>query len=321
MADPWRTSNQAYGANVPSNPKTNTGQPPNVDRATKPTGAEWAKIMTEKGKNTSAAHTGNTSQQNMDWDDDKAASRGYPHTSGGGNTPKASSESRYSGHHQRQDQIQRSLEASKQMLFSVYGNLVAIVEEFERREDVGQKTKLPKSNIYMPDQTRKSDEDVQAVLETQLILFQQQAAACPPGVMQTARDDMKKKTLEWAAVRSEHKHDYTAADSYIGQLYEILSQGKTHHSFYDKPSPEIDARTIQDNMPYIMSGKHDAAMLDKDFKQNGEKRAVMPDIRQATLDHAYRRGADRIVNMKPDLRTILMADVERFERDAPANIR
>jgi len=47
--------------------------------------------------------------------------------------------------------------ASKQMLYGVYGNVMTILEEHERRLT---DRKMPKSKIAIPDQSRKKDEDV-----------------------------------------------------------------------------------------------------------------------------------------------------------------
>ncbi|WAR20298.1 hypothetical protein MAR_002136 [Mya arenaria] len=60
---------------------------------------------------------------------------------------------------QKQDQLQRSAEASKQMLFAVFGNVLSILEEHEKRTSV---RRLPKSDIELPDQSWKTDEDVSA---------------------------------------------------------------------------------------------------------------------------------------------------------------
>ena len=49
--------------------------------------------------------------------------------------------------------------ASKQMLYGVYGNVISILEEYERREGRGS-TRLQRSNIRIPDQSYKDDEHV-----------------------------------------------------------------------------------------------------------------------------------------------------------------
>ncbi|XP_060584564.1 uncharacterized protein LOC132740638 [Ruditapes philippinarum] len=63
---------------------------------------------------------------------------------------------------QMQGQLQRSTEASKQMLYGTFGNLIASLEEFEQRELKEQRTSksLSRSNIAIPDQRHKNFEDV-----------------------------------------------------------------------------------------------------------------------------------------------------------------
>lgn len=58
-----------------------------------------------------------------------------------------------------------------------------------------------------------------------------QIKACPRDVLANIRDELKLRTISWAAVRAEkdvggiHKTDY-----YISQLYEILAKGTTEHT-------------------------------------------------------------------------------------------
>jgi len=53
-------------------------------------------------------------------------------------------------------QVNTNFVASKQMLYGVYGNVINIMEEFEKRES---RTALPGSKICGPDQSRKGNDD------------------------------------------------------------------------------------------------------------------------------------------------------------------
>ena len=53
--------------------------------------------------------------------------------------------------------VRGEIAASKQMLFGVFGNLLAIIEEFEQRTINGR---VPRSAIALPDQKHKDLEDV-----------------------------------------------------------------------------------------------------------------------------------------------------------------
>lgn len=48
------------------------------------------------------------------------------------------------------------------MVFGVFGNVIKILEEFERRENemIGQKLSMPQSDISIPNQRDKEFDDV-----------------------------------------------------------------------------------------------------------------------------------------------------------------
>lgn len=48
------------------------------------------------------------------------------------------------------------------MVYEVYGNCIAILEEFEQREQ--KSNRLTKSNISLPDQSHKEDYDVSTIV-------------------------------------------------------------------------------------------------------------------------------------------------------------
>lgn len=45
------------------------------------------------------------------------------------------------------------------MLYGVFGNLISILEEFEKRE-TGRGISLPRSRIHIPDQSHNNNDDV-----------------------------------------------------------------------------------------------------------------------------------------------------------------
>ncbi|XP_052227855.1 uncharacterized protein LOC127842404 [Dreissena polymorpha] len=222
---------------------------------------------------------------------------------------------------QRQDQIQRqrSHEASKQMLFGVYCNVVSTLEEYEARTNRG--TTMPKSNINLPDQSRKTLKDVRWNVQTQLLVFEEQSKACPTEVKHEVNKTLRKKTLIWAAVREENKLEIEDTDYFICQLYEILVKGKTRHAFLDKPRKPTSYKTIQDTIPIIMIGKHNTAMLDETFKKDPKTIASSPMTRTAYTDDAFKLGACRLKRIKHGLSQDLNKDVEDFEREGPDDLK
>ncbi|KAH3781225.1 hypothetical protein DPMN_159051 [Dreissena polymorpha] len=81
----------------------------------------------------------------------------YEHYKESGNTQERNADEQV----QQQMQIEktRQTEASKQMLYCVFGNFVSILEELELRIEKGD-IKMPRSKIYLADQSYKSVEDV-----------------------------------------------------------------------------------------------------------------------------------------------------------------
>ncbi|KAH3783472.1 uncharacterized protein LOC127842222 [Dreissena polymorpha] len=215
-------------------------------------------------------------------------------------------------------QKQRAAEASKQMLYGVYGNFVSILEEYEART---QKTKAARSKIALPDQSKKSVDDVQSIVKTQLLLFETQQRACPKEVSQSLNKELRQKTLHWAAVREEKHMKQTDTDKYICQLYEVLVKGKTKHEIFEKPSKPVSAATIKKNVKHIFKGKNDAMEIDQQFKQDDKKKATSPETRRSELDDAYEKGAKRMAVTRHDLKGDLDDDVKEFLADGFENNR
>ncbi|XP_052227956.1 uncharacterized protein LOC127842467 [Dreissena polymorpha] len=216
-------------------------------------------------------------------------------------------------------QQQRTLEASRQMLYGVYGNLVAILEEYEARTHNG--TPLPRSNITLPDQSTKSLEDVESIVQGQLLAFQMQSKACHPDVRNEVNKDLRKKTLIWAAVREEKTLEMQTTDTFICQLYKILAKGKTRHEILENRRQSDSIKTIKDTLPHIMQGKHDAATLDESFKKDPGKKASSPQTRLAYADNSFKLGASRMKRKMPDFSHDLDTDVEHFLLDEPDSYR
>lgn len=216
---------------------------------------------------------------------------------------------------QTQKQIQRSAEASKHMVFGVFGNVIKILEEFERRENVmiGQKLSMPQSDISIPNQSDKEFDDIESIVTTQLLLFETQSRACPPEVLAEVIDELKRLTISWAAVREEmgiqgvHK-----TDAYIAKLYEILAKGKTQHNIPDSSS--VTAEDMKENFPKVMKGVHDKNMVDKAYRENEAKKATAPKTRGSEMIH---EGAQRLAKASKDreIGAHLQNDVEKMESD------
>jgi len=75
---------------------------------------------------------------------------------------------------------------------------------------------------------------VEGIVEGQLLMFNMMSEASKSEVDPSFNKELRKKTLEWAAVRAELQLDDGKTDKYICQLYEILAKGNTHHAYQDR---------------------------------------------------------------------------------------
>lgn len=252
----------------------------------------------------------------MDVDNDSRGSRMSPRRSGPftrqhddpyGPHMTGHSHHGYSGHygHQMvtQEQSFRSAQASTQMVYEVYGNVISILEEFEAREIAGKVStrnrSLPRSDIYIPDQSHKANQDIERILQTQLLVFQTHLfSACRPEVRNKVVDELKEATKRWIAVRNDKHVKNSKTDEYAAQLYEILLKGKTIHPQVFSQRPDIDERNLQIAAHQYFEGDHRRAQLDLDFARNPSKKASMPPVRWGSSSES---GIERIYDQRPDL--------------------
>ncbi|CAH1796834.1 unnamed protein product [Owenia fusiformis] len=216
------------------------------------------------------------------------------------------------GQQQTTLQMHRSLQASKQMAYDVYANVVTAIEELEAREINGKTTeakdisgkskkkKVPRSGAHLPDQGFKDFRAVKEGVKAQLIIFQTHLKNCPPGVVAEIRDELKERTMGWMAVRQEHNLPESEADKMAGKLFEILATGQTPHS-YSKSQLErgtMSGRELNENFGKIMVGNHKRAELDRNFREDPDRKAEIPNIRSGNYPHY---GAERMSNTYPNV--------------------
>ncbi|XP_052086064.1 uncharacterized protein LOC127723458 [Mytilus californianus] len=204
------------------------------------------------------------------------------------------------GHHQQQAQqlqyCQRSADASAQMVYEVYGNCIAILKEYEQRE---QKTsRLTRSNIEMVDQSHKDENDVKRIVEAQLLMLETQIKSCRDDVRDNVTQQLKDSTMEWCAERHDKQlstDSYT--DKFAGQIYEILSRGRTTHpeDFYQKPGEVADVSI--EEMQLVLSAQHKIKENDRKFEGNPTRKAKTPSVRSGDK----RIGAERLRTVRRDL--------------------
>lgn len=189
-------------------------------------------------------------------------------------------------------QSQRSAEASAQMVYEVFGNVIAILEEVEQRE---LKTKsfrqqLPRSEIYLPSQSHKQDKDVTTILEAQLLLLESQLKTCRSEIRNKVKDDLLKQTYQWNGERQDHKlpNDHRT-DHYVTKLVEIITDGSTSHPDKFRQSPGDIKGVTQKDMEHVLGAQHKIVQLDRQF-EDPTRKAQPPRIRYGDV----RKGAERV---------------------------
>lgn len=202
-----------------------------------------------------------------------------------------------------QEQAFRSKQASKQMVYEVFANVISILEEFEKREMANSMDKptkaMPKSKIEIPDQSYKKDHDIQRIVETQLLIFNTHLhSACRPEVRDEVIGEMTEALKRWVAARKDSALRHGKTDEFAAQLYEILTQGKTRHPSVFTEQPDIGEKDLQEAAHHYFEGDMKRAQLDRSFANDPSKKATMPDIRAGSSSDT---GFDRIAEHRPDL--------------------
>ncbi|XP_052228104.1 uncharacterized protein LOC127842578 isoform X2 [Dreissena polymorpha] len=218
----------------------------------------------------------------------------------------------YSPEEQKQIQLwkPRQVEASKQMLYGVFGNVISILEVLESRVD--KKGKIYKSKIAIPNQSSKSESDIRSIVQGQLLAFQMQNMVCPSNVSSSVNKELRVKTILWAAVRQDHKLAINEIDTYICKLYKILVKGRIQHEINYQSRNQVSAETMKETIPHIFKGRHDALAITEAFDEDHCKKAESPKTRYSRSSDAMKIGAERMSKTCPELKTILDNDVIEF---------
>jgi len=204
---------------------------------------------------------------------------------------------------QMQEQIIRNAQASLQMVYGVYGNTITMLEELETRELKKKKHRLlPRSEIEVHDQSGFSDEEIQGKLDTQLLILQTQLGCCHDEIKKNVKEEMKMLTLNWSSLREEEMLPYGKTDEYAQKLFGLLVTGKTDHPKKSNCSPLMGKEDMQETLGAIVHGQHKQTDLDRVFKNDPKRKAIVPKMRQtAGVD----KGADRMMKERPDFEDVV----------------
>ncbi|XP_076082415.1 uncharacterized protein LOC143053494 [Mytilus galloprovincialis] len=180
---------------------------------------------------------------------------------------------------QAEEQIFRNAQASKQMVYEVYKNVVGTLEEFESRIADKKTKQLQRSMEIKPEFALRTNKEIQRQLETQIFILEDQLHTCDISIREEVKQDLQHLTIQWIGHREEEKVPKNDADTFAGKLFEILSKGSTSHpaEFLQSPGsiPNIEPGHIQQ----VLNAQHKANMFDKKFRKSANKVAIIPEVR------------------------------------------
>ncbi|CAC5389872.1 unnamed protein product [Mytilus coruscus] len=179
---------------------------------------------------------------------------------------------------QHQEEKHRSCEASKQMLYEVYTNAIGILEEFEKRELKNTNLVIQRSNVKIPDQSHKKDQDVQVILQTQILILETQMKTCLSSIRDTVSEDLKQKTLQWFATRHKNEVPMSSTDDFVVQIFDVLSQKETKHPEKFKQLPGAVPNVSLGNIEQVVIQQCRIGFVDYMYAGDKEE-AKVPDIR------------------------------------------
>ncbi|VDI49330.1 Hypothetical predicted protein [Mytilus galloprovincialis] len=203
---------------------------------------------------------------------------------------------------QAHQQIFRNAQASKQMVYEVFKNVIGTLEEFESRTAGKNTAKLPRSIEKKEAFALRTKNDIRGQLETQLFLFQSQLQSCDTSILEDVKGDLLDCTVKWMSSRANKKVPMNDTDRFAGKLAEILTEGLTSHPEAFKQSPGSIPNIGQEELQHVFSAQYETRELDNAFRNNPDKQAIAPEAR-ACVD--TEEGAQRLQDVNPNLTVFL----------------
>lgn len=190
----------------------------------------------------------------------------------------------------RQLEMQRSVEASKQMVYEGFENTIAILEEFEERENRNKRimTHIQRSPVNMPDQSKKTDYDIKTILEAQILLLEFQMKTCDATIRNDVSNDLQHKTLQWIASREALNIQQGQTDKFTAQVYDVASQKETQHPEKFYRSPHSIENVTMKHLETTVSEQFRISVMDREYGDN-QKKATIPTTRTGDIDLGIRR--------------------------------
>ncbi|XP_052097112.1 uncharacterized protein LOC127732098 [Mytilus californianus] len=187
-----------------------------------------------------------------------------------------------------QAQQQRSMEATKERIYKIHGNVINILEELEdRQQKKSKKELLPKSGTDYYDHSEKCDDTANEVAQGQLIACEAVLKGCDPQIKDSLRKELEEKTRKWLAVRQSKNLPKDIVDTYAEMALEIITRGKTKHATEFTEFKSKEHPMTPDDVNLLMTGQYKASEVDKEYAKDPQRKAKSPSIRAVGKEEAH----------------------------------
>lgn len=213
----------------------------------------------------------------------------------------------------QQEHIQRSIQASQQMLFDGLAVSIGMIEELERlqHEDDGKMKKSSYPTMgYTPLHARNVPEALRRI-EASLATLGAQLKFAPPEASAEARIKMLEAVLQWLGTRSCLGKRITEVDHYAVNILELMFVGDItiHRQMREarmQHTEKLDEQSISNAFSWINIGRAYSEQVDKEFKEAPQKAALLSNLRN---EGSFQEGIMRAVEVNPTLKQTF----EKFE--------
>ncbi|XP_078541511.1 uncharacterized protein LOC144826926 [Lissotriton helveticus] len=208
----------------------------------------------------------------------------------------------------QQEQLQRSIQASQQMLFDGLAVSIGMIEELEhlQHEDDGRMRKSSYPTMgYTPLHARNVPEALSKI-EASLATLGAQLKFAPPDASAQAKTKMLEAVLLWLGTRASCVKGITEVDHYAVNILELLFFGDItiHRQMREarmRHPEKLDEQSISNVVSWISKGRAYSEEVDKNFKEDTQKAAVLSNLRN---EGTFQDGIMRAKKLNPALEQI-----------------
>ncbi|KAM4651164.1 uncharacterized protein O3C94_013713 [Discoglossus pictus] len=208
---------------------------------------------------------------------------------------------------QKELQMHRSVQASKQMLYDGVAIAIGMIEELEglRHENRNTMRISDYPKLGAPVFHARNEPEAYSRIHASLTTLRVQLMCAVKESAEEAKPEVMKAILKWLGTRERFNINISLVDYCAVNILEILIYGnfRMPEEFTNKRKKQLPLceEMISDTLTWIGKGRVFSEMQDKDFQENGMKKAVLANIRNEGHVHV---GALRACNINPDLKNV-----------------